>query len=140
MTRIAVLVLCLAAPASSVWSQAVHSIEGRWFGALKSPEGDRHCWVSDRREDGTYKTDFLTENAGTFERYTEAGRWTQSANSFLTVVQTKNGAPIPERRVEYGIVMLTSERLSYLHIQSGTQFTTRRVTPDFHLPEACGIR
>lgn len=30
------------------------SIHGRWFGALKTQDGDRHCWLSHRHADGTY--------------------------------------------------------------------------------------
>jgi hypothetical protein len=120
--------------------QTGHSLEGRWFGALKADNGDRHCWLSDRRSNGTYRTDFLTENAGMFERYTESGRWAQTPTAFVTLVETKNDAPITPRRLEYGIVELTQDRLIYRHIQSGTHFTTQRVGGDFQIPEYCGIR
>jgi hypothetical protein len=75
-----------------------------------------------------------------FERYTESGRWAQSPVAFVTLVETKNDAPTPPRRLEYAIIELTQDRLIYRHIQSGTQFTTQRVNPDFQIPEQCGIR
>lgn len=116
------------------------TIEGRWFGALKNQDGDRHCWLSDRRSNGTYRTDFLTEDAGMFERYVEEGRWAQSAGAFATLVETKNGAPIPPRRFDYAILSLITDRLIYRHIPSGIEFATTRVAADFQLPDRCGIQ
>ena len=120
--------------------ESAHTVEGRWFGALKTETSERHCWLSERRSNGTYRTEFLTENAGTFERYNEGGRWAQSSTAFATLVETRNGASIPPRRLDYAIVELTQDRLVYRHIPSGAEFTTRRVGDDFQLPEHCGIR
>ena len=137
--RVGAMVVVLSLLSSPVPGQPA-SIEGRWFGALKSQNGDRHCWLSDRRSNGTYRTDFLTEDAGMFERYTESGRWAQSPTAFLTLVEARNGSAIQPRRLEYAIVELTPQTLVYRHIESGMRFTTSRVAEDFHLPEQCGIR
>jgi hypothetical protein len=134
------IVAAMTVTSVSVLGQPLASVEGRWFGALKTEQGDRHCWLSDRRSNGTYTTHFLTEDAGMFERYTEGGRWAQSPTAFATFVETKNGSAIPARRLEYEILELTPDRLVYRHVPSGTRFSTRRVGEDFQLPEQCGIR
>jgi hypothetical protein len=118
----------------------VGTIEGKWFGAIKSENGDRHCWLSNRDPNGTYKTDFLTEDVGMFERYTEAGTWVQSANAFVTQVESKNGSNIPVRRLEYAIVEISNDRMVYRHIPSGTVFAVQRVPQEFQLPEQCGAQ
>jgi hypothetical protein len=116
------------------------SIEGRWYGSLRTEHGDLHCWVSDRRPDGTYRTDFLTEDSGESVRYIEGGRWAQSPTAFLTLVETKDGSPVDRRLLEYAIIELTRETLVYRHVESGTRLDTRRVAGDFQLPGQCGIR
>ncbi len=110
---------------------------GRWYGVLDAP-GEGHCWVSERKVDGTYRTDFITQDGRLFNSYYQQGTWTASGETFSTVVQSENGTTVPPHRTQYTIVRVRPQVLVYRHDDSGTQFTVNRVGAGFRLPAKCG--
>jgi hypothetical protein len=124
--------LCITALA-----QSSPKLDGSWFGSLTTPDG-AHCWVSNRKSDGTYKTDFISQDGQIFRKYWQAGTWAATDTSFTTTVKEENGTPKLSESITYGIVSLTQDALVYRHINSGTRFSVKRVEPGFALPERCG--
>jgi hypothetical protein len=123
--------------ASYGYAQNPQTIEGVWFGSLATPDGV-HCWLSNRQANGTYKTDFISQDGDLFKKYWQAGTWRSDGGTFTTEVREENGVRKPSDAISYAIVSLTNDVLVYRHIGSSTRFSVKRVGADFKLPERCG--
>jgi hypothetical protein len=110
---------------------------GRWYGEFDKA-GPIHCWLSDRKEDGTYRTDFITLEDGVFNSYYQQGIWTAAGQSFTTIIQSEDNKPTPPTRAQYSVISIRADVLVYRHDQSGTRFTVRRVETNFRMPARCG--
>ena len=117
-------------------AETTPTLDGAWFGTSNSPT-EAHCWISRRKTDGTYRTDFITQDGAVYRKYWQEGLWNSANGVLTTVVKSESGKDVPARSLSYGIVSLTTEQLVYSHIASGTRFSVRRVSGDFQLPEKC---
>ena len=129
-------VISIGACIAMATAQITPTVEGQWFGSSNSPN-EAHCWISNRKSDGTYRTDFITQDGSVYKKYWQEGTWSVANGILSTVVKSESGTTVPARKLDYAIVNLTAEQLVYRHVSSQTRFAVQRVAPDFLLPEKC---
>ena len=125
----------------TIGASSAHAVDqrlvGRWYGLELAP-GEAHCWISERKSDGSYRTDFITQDGQDFNSYYQQGTWSATDQSFATIIQSESGTPVPPNRIEYTIVRVGPRELVYRHQGSGSEFTVKKVNASFRLPAKCG--
>jgi hypothetical protein len=117
---------------------------GRWFGEGRTSDGRTLRWVTDRENNGTYRTDYLlglSPGETVHEESTEIGQWGLSGSIFFTIQRAwaRNGET---QRADpgnvysydaYELVSMSERSIEYVSAGTGKRFLVRRVTQDFQL-------
>lgn len=110
---------------------------GRWHGQAMTDDGV-HCWVSERRADGSFTTEFIAQDGREFHGYTQQGTWSASGTRFTTVIRAVDGDAVPPERIDYRLLDVRADAIVYVHAETGDEFRVRRVSAAFRLPPKCG--
>ena len=116
-------------------SEAPEILHGLWYGEATLNNGMEQLWITDRKSDGNFRTDYrfykdqqLLFTAAVF------GKW--GANEKYLDVSTleafENGIAVPVRKglelIRYTITKLSKEELRYSLEDNGSNFIVRKVT------------
>jgi hypothetical protein len=109
---------------------------GDWYGEGYQPLMKTTMqWLMHRHDDGTFDIQFRHfENCILTEAQDEAGVWTFKDGLYHTLTLTVNGRRSVHDN-EYRIESLTDDEMRYVHIGTGTPFSSRKVPPEFTFPD-----
>jgi hypothetical protein len=117
---------------------------GRWYGETQTSEGRILRWITERENNGSYRTQYLlakTEPGVESEESVEIGQWGLSGAIFFTIQrawtrndETQRADPANVYSYDaYELITLNERQLEYVSAGSGKRFMARRVAPDFQL-------
>lgn len=126
-------------------SQA-NRLVGYWFADERTTDGGRRLTLTERRVDGSFKSQFrLVKPGGEVEEITEVGEWGTSGPVYFTITkgwlhgeEVVAAGPDPYFRDAYEILTLAPDAFDYRHYIDGDVYRSRRVTQDFRLPDIEG--
>ena len=116
---------------------------GKWLGDQPTKEGGSRKWLVERRPDGKYLIQFrVTNSDGSILEQTEVGEWGVSGNIYFSIFKgwIDNGNFIPSDSSDsynqdaYEIIKLTEQQFRYKNLDSGNEYTVKRVPNDFVFP------
>jgi hypothetical protein len=117
---------------------------GKWFGEVKTDDGNKRPLLLDRLPDGTYKIIFRTyKNDSSFKDECEVGLWGFSGSIFFSMMRgwIDDEKFIPADPTDpyyydaYEILMLTERQFEYRHIPTNKTLRLNRVSDDYRLSE-----
>ena len=117
------------------------SYVGYWYGQGYQPvlhEDDE--FIVHRAPDGTFEIHFRTyKGCAVKEEQREGGTWAAlDANTVRVRTTSINGLPAGPFVDDYRTEELTAESYRYVWVQTGMEYTSRRVDANFTFPE-CGL-
>ncbi len=117
---------------------------GTWTGEDITTKGEVRRERVERHHDGTYVIQFRTyAKDGSYEDDVETGEWGISGDIYFTFMHgwIQDGQLVPANPGDpffddaYTILELTDTEFKYKAADVGTEFTDKRVPPDYRLPE-----
>ena len=117
---------------------------GRWYGESKTSDGRTLRWITERENNGTYRTEYLlgrSQDETNEEESVELGQWGLSGSIFFTIQrawskdgETQRADPGNVYSYDaYELISINDRTIEYLSAGSGKRFMVRRVTPNFKL-------
>ena len=129
-------------PLSAV--QKRNTLIGKWFGEMKSENGEIQRWLADRSKDGTYKIEFRIYKSGNETMsQVEVGHWGVAGPIYFSITRgwIKNDKFIPSDPENpyfydvYKIVKLTDQSFIYYSFDEDLEFEVRKIDDTFQWPE-----
>ena len=122
------------------WSTLV----GMWFGIRDLGGEEKVLYLSEKKEDGTYRNRFRAVSpSGKKEDKEETGEWGVSGEVYFTIYKEDHvagssmpaDAMDPANRDAYKILKLNKDVFEYQSLDTGDKFTAKRVSSGFTFPD-----
>ncbi len=121
----------LSAPVSAQEDPLV----GTWYGHDRQPDGELLQRISRRASNGALSIEFRKyENCVVVSRFIEKGTWRRKSNIEIVEINSINGEPHAYLD-HYEILEIDDQAARLKHVESGTVFSSERVSPDFEFPD-----
>ena len=126
-------------------SETPEGMLGLWYGEVTFDTGMSQRWITDRKRDGSFKTEYrFYKNKELSFTAVVLGKWGAN-NKYYNVSSLEafeNGVAVPIRKemelMKYSIIKLSDEEFQYEEESSGNEFIVRKISerPSIFIPES----